>query len=196
MTQLYTCVTQQHDLRLVAVAALICALGSYATFAMGRQVFRSKVWEERLTWAVTGVIGTSSAIWATHFIATLSFGPGMVTGFAVGPTCASPLVAVLLVGFGAGLVVVRPNLSGRVAGGGVIRRALSALIHMRHITGASAVASVSMAVGSIPSHDLHPPEAQCGRSFLGARAVHSQEGTPDRRPKGPTRTCSDAPTQT
>lgn len=100
----------------------------------------------------------------------------MATGFAVGPTCASLLFAVLLSGFGASLVVVRPGLSGRVAGGDVIRRALSALMHTRHLTVASTVASVGMAVGSISSHDIHPPEAQCGLLFLGARAVPSQGG--------------------
>ena len=196
MTQLYTCVTQQHDLRLVAVAALICALGSYSTFAMGRQVFRSRVWQERLTWAVTGVIGTSSAIWATHFIAMLAFEPGMATGFAIGQTCASLLIAILLVGLGAGVVVVRPSVSGRIAGGGIIGLAISAMhytgmgaydvqgtLHWDRTTVALSVV-VGVTLGSLSmllAFNLRPAVrhlaplvlllAVCGTHFLGMSAV-------------------------
>ncbi|WP_342152908.1 EAL domain-containing protein [Methylorubrum sp. SB2] len=136
MNQLYTCVTQQHDLRLVAVAALICGLGCYATFTIGRQVFRRQPWRERLAWALTGVIGTSSAIWATHFIAMLAYEPGMAIGFAVGQTAASLGMAAVLVGLGAGLVVMWPGLSGRLVGGAIIGLAISAM----HYTGMGAYA--------------------------------------------------------
>ncbi|WP_375456658.1 EAL domain-containing protein [uncultured Methylobacterium sp.] len=134
MTQLYTCVANQHDLRLVAVAAVICALGSYTTFAMGRQVFRDIAWRERLVWAVTGVIATSTAIWATHFIAMLAFEPSMAFGFAIVQTFASFLVAILMVGLGTGIVVARSGLAGRLAGGGIVGLAISAM----HYTGMGA----------------------------------------------------------
>ncbi|MGU3540014.1 bifunctional diguanylate cyclase/phosphodiesterase [Methylobacterium sp. A54F] len=134
MIQLYNCVTQQHDLRFVAIAAVICALGTYATFAMGRQVFRCGTWQERLAWGVTGVTATSVAIWATHFIAMLAYEPSMPFGFSSGLTGASLLIAFVLVGLGAGLVVVCPGLPGRIMGGGIVGLAISAM----HYTGMSA----------------------------------------------------------
>lgn len=134
MIQLYDCVADQHDLRLVAVAAVICALGSYTTFALTRQVLREIPWQERLIWALTGVIATSTAIWATHFIAMLAFMPGMAFGFTFAQTIASFLVAVLLVGAGTGIVIVWPGLAGRVLGGGTVGLAVSAM----HYTGMGA----------------------------------------------------------
>ena len=134
MHQLYTCITEQHDLRFVAVAAVICALGTYSTFAIGRQVFRSQTRRERLAWSAAGVMTTSVAIWATHFIAMLAYEPSLEIGFSVGRTGASLLVAVLLVGLGAGLVVVRPSLLGRILGGSIVGLAISAM----HYTGMSA----------------------------------------------------------
>ncbi|GJE42246.1 bifunctional diguanylate cyclase/phosphodiesterase [Methylobacterium soli] len=134
MIQLYTCVAHQHDLRLVAVAAIICALGTYSTFAMGRQVLRDGPVTERLAWAITGVGATSTAIWATHFIAMLAYEPSMAFGFAIGQTVASLLVAIVLVGLGAGIVLARRSLAGRVIGGGVIGLAISAM----HYTGMNA----------------------------------------------------------
>ncbi|MEA1834281.1 EAL domain-containing protein [Methylobacterium durans] len=134
MTQLYNCVADQHDLRLVAVAAVICALGTYSTFAMGRQVLRRVPWRERLAWALTGVVATSTAIWATHFIAMLAYEPSMPFGFAIGQTAASLLVAILLVGIGAGIVLAWRGLAGRFVGGSVIGLAISAM----HYTGMDA----------------------------------------------------------
>ncbi len=131
MHQLYLCVTQQHDLRFVLIASVICALGSYSTFAMGEQVFRSKTIKDKLAWGAAGVVSTSTAIWATHFIAMLAYEPNMASGFSVGLTGASLVVAFALVGLGAGLVVIMPGLSGRLVGGAIVGLAISAM----HYTG-------------------------------------------------------------
>ena len=196
MHQLYACVTEQHDLRFMAVAAVICALGTHSTFAIGRQVFRDQAWQERLAWGATGVVTTSVAIWATHFIAMLAYEPGMEISFSIGLTCASLLVAVFLVGLGAGLVVAWPTLSCRILGGGIIGLAISAM----HYTGMTAylvqgtlhwdartvVASVitgivlgsfSMAVGFHPRRAIRRLAplllltAVCGTHFLGMDAL-------------------------
>ena len=131
MKQLYLCLTQQHDLRLVALAAVICALGAHSTFAMGRQVFRCRNMSDKLPWAVGGVLGTAAAIWATHFIAMLAFEPGMASGFDVVTTAMSFAIAFLVVGLGAGIVMARPGRIGRLIGGGVGGLAISAM----HYTG-------------------------------------------------------------
>ena len=196
MNRLYNCFANQHDLRLLGVAAIICALGSYTTFAMSRQVFRDSAWQERLVWACTGVLATSTAIWATHFIAMLAFEPSMAFGFAVGQTCASFLVAVLLVGLGVGIVIVRPGLIGRVIGGGIVGLAISAMhytgmgayrvqgtLHWDAATVAASVfvgavlGSVAMAAGFSARRSIRRCAplllllAVCGTHFLGMSAV-------------------------
>ncbi|MFE1600223.1 bifunctional diguanylate cyclase/phosphodiesterase [Methylobacterium sp. ID0610] len=131
MTDFLACLTQQHDLRLVAVAAVICALGSYSTFALGRQWFRPG---KRILWVMGAVLTTSSAIWATHFIAMLAFDPGMAFGFDLLATAASFLLAVLLVSLGALVVVAAPSRLGGIAGGLIIGIAIAAM----HYTGMAA----------------------------------------------------------
>ena len=196
MHQLYACITEQHDLRLVALAAVICALGTHSTFAMGRQVFHSKMWRERLTWGATGVLTTATAIWATHFIAMLAYEPSMAFGFTAGRTGVSLLIAVLLVGAGAGLVFARPGRAGRILGGAIVGLAISAM----HYTGMSGyhvqgtlrwdsaviaesiivgavLASLSMVVGFSPRRAIRRLApllllaAVCGTHFLGMNAV-------------------------
>ncbi|MGY2048183.1 EAL domain-containing protein [Methylobacterium sp. JK268] len=134
MTDLIACLTEQHDLRLIAVAALICAVGSYATLALGRQAMRSRAPRERAAWAAAGVVTTSSAIWATHFVAMLAFEPGMAFGFALLPTLASFAVALLLVGLGALVIVGTGTRAGGLAGGAIIGLAIAAM----HYTGMAA----------------------------------------------------------
>ncbi|WP_246696762.1 bifunctional diguanylate cyclase/phosphodiesterase [Methylobacterium planeticum] len=145
---------------------------------------------------MTGVIATSSAIWATHFIAMLAFEPSMPFGFAAGRTAASLLVAILLVGLGTGVVVARPSLPGRIVGGGIVGLAVSAMHYTGmgayHVQGtlqweSSTVAvsiSVGVALGSLSMvlgfsrhrrvRNVAPLVlllAVCGTHFLGMSAV-------------------------
>ncbi|WP_407518982.1 bifunctional diguanylate cyclase/phosphodiesterase [Methylobacterium oryzisoli] len=133
MTALMTCLTQQHDLRLVAVAALICALGCYSTFALGRQAFRCADWRQRAGWATAGVLTTSSAIWATHFIAMLAYEPGTAFGFDILTTATSFLIAVAVVGAGFAAALVGRSVPWRILGGALVGLAISAM----HYTGMS-----------------------------------------------------------
>ncbi|WP_018259741.1 bifunctional diguanylate cyclase/phosphodiesterase [Methylobacterium sp. WSM2598] len=133
MMDIIACLTQQHDPRLIVVAALICAVGCYATFALGRQTFRASG-RERIGWAAAAVLTTSSAIWATHFIAMLAFAPGMAFGFALAPTVASFAVAVMLVSLAALAIVGSRTRHGAVAGGAIIGLAIAGM----HYTGMAA----------------------------------------------------------
>ncbi|MBY0295501.1 MAG: EAL domain-containing protein [Methylobacterium sp.] len=157
MTALMTCLTQQHDLRLVAVAALICALGTYSTFALGRQAFRCEDRRERLGWAAAGVLATSSAIWATHFIAMLAYEPGTAFGFDILTTATSFLIAVALVGAGFAAALAGRSVPWRIVGGALVGLAISAM-HYTGMTGYriqgtlawdTATVAVSVAAGTV-----------------------------------------------
>ena len=125
MYKVLDCVATQHDLRLVALAAVICALSSYTTISLLHHVRRS---DARMWWVWLAVSATSTGfgIWATHFIAMLAFSPGLPTGYNV---AADRPVAdhrrSSLTGFGLG---DRPHvtmerrgawLGGAIVGGGI-----------------------------------------------------------------------------
>lgn len=134
MLTVYDCVANQHDLRMVALAALICALGAYATFAIGAHALAMKRVVARRRWLALTVVTSACSIWATHFIAMLSFQVPMPSGFVLLPTVLSFLVAMALVGL-AFVVGLRPSGRRRVfAGGTVLGLAISAM----HFTGMSA----------------------------------------------------------
>jgi len=122
MLQVYTCITQEHDLRLVLVAGFICFLASYTAYSLvGRAVEagpRARVW-----WIGAGAFATGSGVWATHFIAMLAFQPNLPTGYAIGPTILSIIIAVLISGLGLAISMMRtigmPMFGGAVIGAGI-----------------------------------------------------------------------------
>lgn len=125
------CLTEDHDLRIVAVAAAICAIGLHSSLAIGSNVARAPAGRVRRAWIAAGILATACAIWATHFIAMLAHRPGAVVGFQVPETLASLAVAILLVTLG-GLIQARnQGPRGRTLGAAVIGLAIAAL----HYTG-------------------------------------------------------------
>jgi PAS domain S-box-containing protein len=122
MLQVYDCITQQHDLRLVIVAGFICFLAAYTAFSLiGRAVEsgpKARVW-----WIGAGAFATGSGVWATHFIAMIAFQTNMPTGYQLGPTVLSILVAMLVSGLGLAVSMMRrigmPLLGGAIIGAGI-----------------------------------------------------------------------------
>jgi diguanylate cyclase (GGDEF)-like protein/PAS domain S-box-containing protein len=122
MLQVYTCITQQHDLRLVIVAGFICFLASYTAFSLlGRAIeagARARIW-----WIGAGAFATGSGVWATHFIAMIAFQPNMPVGYLLGPTLVSILIAILISGVGLAVSMMRsigmPLLGGAIIGAGI-----------------------------------------------------------------------------
>src|SRR5215510_12044273 len=76
MLTVYNCLVTDHDLRLVALAAVICALASYTAISLLHHVRKSaaEMWR---VWLAVSATSTGFGIWATHFIAMLAFSPGV-----------------------------------------------------------------------------------------------------------------------
>ena len=72
MLTVYNCIVHEHDLRLVALAALICGISSFSAVNLLRHVDRSSE-RNRYTWLMISATSTGFGIWATHFIAMLAF---------------------------------------------------------------------------------------------------------------------------
>ncbi|MDZ7280440.1 EAL domain-containing protein [Sphingomonas sanguinis] len=72
MTDVILCVTQLHDLRLVALALVICLMGSLATIQLFSRV-RASLGYRRFGWIVLAAVGAGTMVWATHFVAMMAF---------------------------------------------------------------------------------------------------------------------------
>jgi diguanylate cyclase (GGDEF)-like protein/PAS domain S-box-containing protein len=123
MLTVYNCIISEHDLRLVALAALVCALASLTAINLLHHVHRADR-KVRGTWLGIAATATGFGIWATHFIAMLAFSPSLPTAYDVALTVISLLAAVLLTGIGFGIALAQassamPWLGGAFVGGGI-----------------------------------------------------------------------------
>ena len=71
MFTVLTCVAEQHDLTLVALAGLICFLASHCALVLLHRATLSDG-AVRWVWLVTAGAAGGFGIWATHFIAMLA----------------------------------------------------------------------------------------------------------------------------
>ncbi|QGY03564.1 EAL domain-containing protein [Methylobacterium mesophilicum SR1.6/6] len=93
MIRVLTCVAQQHDLRLVALSALICALGCFATVNLMIRVDAGEHWILRRLVPPAIIFGGS--VWSLHFVAMLAFRPGAQVAYDLDLTAASIVVAIV-----------------------------------------------------------------------------------------------------
>ncbi|MBS0360099.1 MAG: response regulator [Proteobacteria bacterium] len=127
MFAVFTCILAQHDLRLVAVAALICVTACVSAF--GFQA-RSETSERGVRWAwfVLTAMVAGSGVWATHFLAMLAYEPSLKIAYDLPETLASLTAAVL--GMGAGFAILSwRQLKGSDLIGGALTGASVAIMH-------------------------------------------------------------------
>jgi len=112
------CMRDMHDVRLMVVAGLVCAVGIYASFAIGNHAARANG-SARSRWGIVSIVASASTAWATHFIVLLAFKPGMPAAFepvltAISLTCA-------IFGLGAGVLIsIRVRQRWQLFGAGLL----------------------------------------------------------------------------
>src|ERR1700754_2616615 len=133
MLKVYNCIATAHDLKLVALAALICVLASFAAINLLRHA-RKSAGRMRDVWLVVSAVSTGFGIWATHFVAMLAYAPGIPSGYNITLTALSLVAAIVLTG--AGLAVsLAPNWRhGPWVGGAIVAGGIAAM----HYTGMAA----------------------------------------------------------
>jgi NO-binding membrane sensor protein with MHYT domain len=94
-----TCLTTQHDLRLVLVAGLVCIAGCFTTFRLYSRM-RGARGVVRAAWLLLTGLVAGSSVWATHFIAMVAFTPGLKTGYSPTGTLLSLMIAALFMASG------------------------------------------------------------------------------------------------
>jgi diguanylate cyclase (GGDEF)-like protein len=121
MLRVYACIVHEHDLRLVAVAVIICLLASSIAISAFEQARRDQ--HRKLLWTALAATVAGLGIWATHFVAMLAFEPRIPVGYDIGTTLLSVAAAVVVTGIGWLVALARRPwmavLGGAIVGAGV-----------------------------------------------------------------------------
>jgi signal transduction histidine kinase len=133
MLRVLGCITDQHDLRLVVLAAVICIIGCYTAFSLKARADASAQLARGL-WLAAAAFVTGSGVWSTHFVAELAFRPGLPIAYDLELTALSAVVAVLVSGLGLG-IALRQGRNNAAFGGAVVGLGIGAM----HYTGMAAL---------------------------------------------------------
>jgi diguanylate cyclase (GGDEF)-like protein len=123
-----------HDLRLVALAALVCALSAFAGITLLTHA-RKTTGPMQKVWLGVAAISVGFGIWATHFVAMLSFNAGMPVGYDLPVTLLSLAIAIVIVGGGLWFAALGKGTLDTLLGGAVVGVGISIM----HYTGMAAV---------------------------------------------------------
>ncbi|HEX3495596.1 MAG TPA: MHYT domain-containing protein, partial [Methylocella sp.] len=119
MLRVYSCLTEQHDLRLVFFAALICIAACSTSMKLFIRANTKK--DRALSWLFGAAAVFGAGVWATHFIAELAYEPGFPISYDADLTALSLVAAIGAVGLGM-FVAYRfaaPALGGATIGAGI-----------------------------------------------------------------------------
>jgi diguanylate cyclase (GGDEF)-like protein/PAS domain S-box-containing protein len=133
MLKIYNCIATAHDLRLVVLAAIVCALSSFATFRLMHHA-RTVQGQMHRIWLAVSSVSIGFGIWSTHFIAMLAFSPGIPSGYNIALTALSLMAAILLTGGGLAIAMIPGLRAGPALGGAVVAGGIAAM----HYTGMAA----------------------------------------------------------
>jgi diguanylate cyclase (GGDEF)-like protein/PAS domain S-box-containing protein len=133
MLRVLTCLGGEHDLRLVALAGIICFLASVTAISLFHRAQAARD-GTRAAWILTAGMVTGCGIWATHFIAMLAYTPGVPVAYDLGLTILSLAVAVVVTSIGLSLAIKGQRWSA-ASGGAIVGSGVASM----HYTGMSAV---------------------------------------------------------
>ena len=134
MYRVLTCLTTEHDWRLVIVAGVICLLSSLVAINLFHNA-RATSKGVRMSWIAAAGIATGSGIWATHFIAMLAYDPGIGVAYDIALTVLSLVAAAAITSLGLAVAVYGSAPWGPAIGGGIVGAGVAGM----HYTGIAAV---------------------------------------------------------
>lgn len=177
------CITYNHNLWLVLVAALLCSSGSWVTARLFQRTIATTGTHQRYGWLFLTALTSGVAIWCTHFVAMLGYDARVPVGFDPILTVASLLIAVF--GGTLGFLLASSRRAGFAPafGGAIIGLSIAAM----HYTGMIAyrvqgivswetsylVASIALSVGlsSLAMHTVAQSMRYAGNLMAGILAL-------------------------
>jgi diguanylate cyclase (GGDEF)-like protein len=156
MYRVLTCLTTEHDWRLVVLAGTICWFASAVAVSLFHRA-RASQGRARATWLALDAAVGGCGIWATHFVAMLAYDPGAGAGYSIPVTLLSLVFAISIVAIGLCIALASPRqwviaLGGAVIGGGVAAMhytGMAALELPAFIVWSSGLVVTSIVLGSV-----------------------------------------------
>ncbi len=156
MSQVYNCLTVDHDWRLVVLAATVCLLASAVAISLFHRA-QATAGRTRLVWITLDAAAAGCGIWATHFIAMLAYAPAVGVSYDLTLTILSLLIAIFITGAGLGLALLDygrwlPALGGAVVGGGIAAMHYTGMMALElsgHIIWSSSLVLASVSFGVV-----------------------------------------------
>jgi diguanylate cyclase (GGDEF)-like protein/PAS domain S-box-containing protein len=123
MFQVYTCLTNDHDWRLVVLAGAVCFLASAVAVILFHRA-QATTGRTQFAWLGLDAAAAGCGIWATHFIAMLAYNPAIGAGYNLVTTILSLLIAVLITAAGLAAALLdfgrwTAAFGGAIVGGGI-----------------------------------------------------------------------------
>jgi diguanylate cyclase (GGDEF)-like protein len=156
MFRVLSCLTTEHDWRLVVLAGVICFLASLVAISL---FHRAAATRGGTRIALIGLAGaaTGCGIWATHFIAMLAYEPGVPVAYDVPLTALSLVFAIVITCVGLGVAVGGASrwlamAGGAIIGGGVASMHYTGMWALElpgRVTWAPGLVAVSIALGIV-----------------------------------------------
>jgi diguanylate cyclase (GGDEF)-like protein len=134
MYRVLTCLTTEHDWRLVVLAGTICWLASAVAISLFHRA-RASGGRTRAVWICLDAAVGGCGIWATHFVAMLAYDPGAGAGYSIPITLLSLVFAIAIVALGLCIALSSARQSVVALGGAVIGGGVAAM----HYTGMAAL---------------------------------------------------------
>src|SRR5262245_47141033 len=119
MIKVLSCITEQHSIWLVLLAAGVCAFGSFTALSLLARARDARRGAIDWRWLVAASAVAGASVWSTHFVAMLAYDSDTLPlGYEVGLTAASIAIAmvVTLVGFAVVLYLRDALLGGAIFG--------------------------------------------------------------------------------
>jgi NO-binding membrane sensor protein with MHYT domain len=134
MYQVLNCLGYEHDLRLVALAGVVCTLACAVAVSLFHRA-RATQGRTRLKWMALDAVAAGCGIWATHFIAMLAYDSGSVAGYNIGLTLLSLVLAIVTVAAGLRIALLNDGRVTIAFGGAVVGLGVATM----HYTGMAAL---------------------------------------------------------
>lgn len=129
MFRVFSCLTAEHDWRLVVLAGSVCFVASIVAITIFHRAIATRA-RTRWIWIAIAGAAIGYGIWATHFVAMLAYEPGVTTGYGVALTAFSLAAAMLLTSLGFGVAVGASGRWGAMAGGVIIGGGIASMHYL------------------------------------------------------------------
>ncbi len=133
MIKILGCIVDQHDWRLVIVAAVVCLITSIAAISLAGRAHSTSGFM-RMGWICLGAFCAGTGIWTTHYMAMLAYKVEAIAGLRLSTTISSWAIAMIVSGAAFAIHVYGRRRAMKIAAGVFFALAISAM----HYTGMAA----------------------------------------------------------